>query len=63
MKKLNWHKIEPFHSCKPTERWGHSSCVIGNDLVVFGGYAGTIYFYFLDSYYMNDLWVFSTLTL
>ena len=25
---------------KPSPRWGHSSCVIGDELVLFGGYAG-----------------------
>lgn len=37
---------------KPCPRWGHCCCTIGNDIVLFGGYA--------ESVYMNDLWIFDT---
>lgn len=33
-------------TAKPSSRWGHSSCVIGDEVVLFGGYAGTCFFMF-----------------
>ena len=46
-------------TAKPSSRWGHSSCVIGDEMVLFGGYAGTR-FIMLDSIYMNDVWIYHT---
>lgn len=47
--KPNWRRIEK-NCTKPSPRWGHTCCVIGDELVFFGGYA--------DANYMNDLWTY-----
>mgnify|MGYP002366893027 CR=1 FL=1 len=39
MEKPSWHKIEK-NSAKPCPRWGHTCCVIDDEVVFFGGYAG-----------------------
>lgn len=39
MEKPCWKKIEVAGS-KPSPRWGHTCCVIGEEIVFFGGYAG-----------------------
>jgi N-acetylneuraminic acid mutarotase len=39
MEKPTWKKIESTNS-KPCPRWGHASCVVGDEVLFFGGYAG-----------------------
>ena len=42
MEKYVWNKvnINP-KSAHPMQRWGHSCCVIDDEVIYFGGYAGT----------------------
>lgn len=65
MEKLSWSQVR--HSDKngtlPNMRWGHSCCLIGDDIVYFGGYAGTPILSSIDSSYMNDVWAFNTITM
>ena len=46
---------------KPNARWGQSSCLIDEELVIFAGYAGNDLFY-LDNTYMNDIWTLNLVT-
>ena len=57
MDKYTWRQVKTLSSSshKPSARWGHSCCVVGEDIVFFGGYA--------DSNYMNDLWAFNSVTM
>ncbi len=43
MEKHFWHKVisNTKISHLPPSRWGHNCCVIGEEVVFFGGYAGT----------------------
>lgn len=37
---LHWKTITPCNKVvRPASRWGHSSCVVDNDLFIFGGFA------------------------
>lgn len=56
MEKPTWKRIDSLNS-KPTPRWGHACCVINDEILFFGGYAGT-FLSIPDSNYMNDLWVY-----
>lgn len=40
MEKHLWKRIEK-NSSKPCPRWGHACCVVGEEIVFFGGYAGS----------------------
>ena len=40
MEKASWKKIDR-NSSKPCPRWGHACCTIGDEVLFFGGYAGT----------------------
>ena len=42
MEKQKWRSVNTVNngSSKPSPRWGHSNCVIGEEVVLFGGYAG-----------------------
>ena len=40
MDKHAWNKVDK-NSNKPSPRWGHTCCVIAEEIVFFGGYAGT----------------------
>lgn len=42
MDKHQWNRVEvsPKSQSLPIPRWGHSCCVIGEEIVFFGGYAG-----------------------
>lgn len=64
MEKHSWHRVHlNIHSNnQPVPRWGHSCCVIGNEVVFFGGYACTNFLH-LESVYMNDVWSFNTTTM
>jgi hypothetical protein len=44
--KHMWRPVNSISSAKPSPRWGHSCCVIGDELVLFGGYAGSLSFIF-----------------
>jgi hypothetical protein len=57
MDKLIWKQVNALSSSshKPSSRWGHSCCVVGEEILFFGGYA--------DSIYMNDLWSFNSNTM
>lgn len=57
MDKHIWRQVKTLSSTshKPSPRWGHSSCVVGEEIVFFGGYA--------DSTYMNDVWAFNSVTM
>lgn len=46
----------------PVPRWGHTCCVIEDEMIFFGGYAGRL-FYDPDSNYMNDMWSFKATTM
>lgn len=59
IEKHMWKPVHVINSAKPSPRWGHSCCVIGEELVLFGGYAGTCLI-ISDSIYMNDIWVYHT---
>ena len=43
MEKIRWREVkEPRQNDpRPLARWGHCSCLIDDDLIFFGGYAGT----------------------
>ena len=43
MEKHTWHRAQSSNraSSNPLPRWGHSCCVIENEVVFFGGYACT----------------------
>jgi hypothetical protein len=41
MEKATWKRIEK-NSSKPCPRWGHACCVINDEILFFGGYAGTL---------------------
>jgi len=41
IEKHMWKPVNGINLTKPSPRWGHSCCVIGEELVLFGGYAGT----------------------
>ncbi len=41
MEKPTWKKIDA-NSSKPCPRWGHSCCIVGDEILIFGGYAGII---------------------
>ena len=41
MDRALWKKIDRSAN-KPCPRWGHTCCVIGEEIVFFGGYAGTL---------------------
>lgn len=53
-RQLHWTEIKPLTE-KPSCRWGQSSCVVGGEFVIFGGFA--------DSQYLNDMWVFDSKTM
>jgi len=61
MDKHTWHRAQfsPRPSNMPLPRWGHSCCVIGNEVVFFGGYACN-WLNNIESIYMNDIWTFNT---
>lgn len=40
IEKHMWRPVSSTTTAKPSPRWGHSCCVIGDELVLFGGYAG-----------------------
>lgn len=40
IEKHMWRPVNSISSAKPSPRWGHSCCVIQDELVLFGGYAG-----------------------
>lgn len=46
----------------PVPRWGHTCCVIKDEIIFFGGYAGAL-FYNSDSNYMNDMWSLNATTM
>ena len=61
MEKHLWRKIDIKglkSNNRPCPRWGHTCCVIGDEVVFFGGYAG-ISLSYEDSNYMNDLWTYN----
>ena len=65
IEKFSWrpvnYKSQSTSNSKPCPRWGHSSCTIGNDVILFGGYAGIfLSLNNIECVYMNDLWVFNT---
>lgn len=64
MEKISWKQVR--HSIRngaiPNARWGHSCCVIQDEVIFFGGYAGTSTKH-ADSTYMNDIWSFNTITM
>lgn len=64
MEKSVWTQVKynDRHGSLPSLRWGHSCCVIEDEVVFFGGYAGTTLSN-LDSNYMNDVWSFNTITM
>lgn len=66
IEKFMWkavsYKTDGHNNQKPCPRWGHSCCTIGEEVVLFGGYAGNNIGY-IESVYMNDLWTFNTLTM
>ena len=39
MDRPTWKKIDK-NANKPCPRWGHTCCVIGDEVLFFGGYAG-----------------------
>lgn len=41
MEKLEWKAIQPGSSKAPAARWGHACCCVKDEIVFFGGYAGT----------------------
>ena len=45
IEKHSWKPVTNTNgsNAKPSPRWGHSSCVIGDELVLFGGYAGILF--------------------
>lgn len=45
IEKHSWKPVANTNgsNAKPSPRWGHSSCVIGDELVLFGGYAGILF--------------------
>ena len=47
MDKHLWHKVETNikSSNKPCPRWGHTCCVVNENIVFFGGYAGIPKYY------------------
>ena len=46
IEKHMWRPVTSNTTVRPSSRWGHSCCVIGDELVLFGGYAGTFMSYF-----------------
>lgn len=64
MEKNSWKQVRHNNrnSNVPNARWGHSCCVIEDEVIFFGGYAGT-FPNNTDSTYMNDLWSFNTITM
>lgn len=62
IEKQMWRPVNGVNFTKPSPRWGHSCCVIGEELVIFGGYASKPSL-ISDSIYMNDLWVYHTSSL
>ena len=40
---LLWKRVQvaEWQMHPPSSRWGHACCVIQNEIVIFGGYAGT----------------------
>lgn len=63
IEKFAWrpvsYKTQSSANSKPCPRWGHSSCTIGKDVILFGGYACN-FLVNIESVYMNDLWIFDT---
>jgi|LakMenEpi03Aug12_release.lakeMendotaPanAssembly.Ray.scaffolds.fasta_scaffold606887_1 hypothetical protein len=43
MEKMRWREVKEGgrNDPRPLARWGHCSCLIDDDLIFFGGYAGT----------------------
>ena len=64
MEKNIWNQVRynDKNGNLPNLRWGHSCCVIEEEVLFFGGYAG-IFSDILDSNYMNDVWSFNTITM
>lgn len=64
MEKNSWKQVRHNNrnSHVPNARWGHSCCVIEDEVIYFGGYAGTPSNN-TDSTYMNDLWSFNSITM
>lgn len=64
MDKHSWHRVHLNlqSNSLPVPRWGHSCCVIGNEIVYFGGYACNCATN-KESVYMNDVWSFNTTTM
>lgn len=43
-KVFEWKTITgPSTTKRPSMRWGHSSCIVGDSLYIFGGFASTFY--------------------
>jgi hypothetical protein len=64
MEKISWKQVRQNdrNGSIPSLRWGHSCCIIEEEVVFFGGYAGTCMTN-SDSSYMNDVWSFNTITM
>lgn len=54
IEKNKWRNVSTIggkSGFKPSPRWGHSNCVIGDQVVLFGGYAGIFRNYFRHRLY------------
>lgn len=62
--KFTWKPVKTSSesSQRPSPRWGHSSCVVKDEVILFGGYASTQKPN-IDSVYMNDMWSFNTISM
>jgi hypothetical protein len=40
MSQFEWHSVEIANKAilKPSARWGHACCTIGDEFIVFGGF-------------------------
>ena len=66
MEKFMWkpvaYKNHGLMTQRPCPRWGHCCCTVGDEVVFFGGYACKFEDN-VETIYMNDLWVFNTISM
>jgi hypothetical protein len=59
MEKHIWRPVYSISNSRPSPRWGHRCCTVGDDLVILEAMLVS-HVLCVDSVYMNDVWVYQT---